>query len=154
MDTDGTTGVFAREFDALGRWVQVGVASGSVISVSFPTEPEGEGEESHVLDRIEAYLDGEEGALSEVPVALTVPTDQRAVLETVRSIPYGQPVSVGQVARMTAGIEDDEAGWGVVERALSANPVPILIPDHRVVDGPSGAPREVVSTLQSLEGLS
>jgi len=150
---DGTTGVFAREFDALDRWVQIGVASGSVISVSFPTEPEGAGEESPLLDRIEAYLDGEEEALSDTEIALTVPTDQRSVLETVRAIPYGQAVGVDQVARMTAGIEDDEEGLASVERALSANPVPILIPDHRVVDGPSGAPREVVSKLQSLEGL-
>ncbi|WP_331235785.1 MGMT family protein [Natronorarus salvus] len=154
MHHDGTTGVFAREFDALGRWVQIGVASGNVISVSFPTEPEAESEENAVLDRIGAYLDGEEDALSHVEVALTVPTDQRTVLETVRAIPYGQAVGVDQVARMAAGLEDDEGGWEVVERALSANPVPILIPDHRVVDGPSGAPREVVSKLQSLEGLA
>ncbi len=150
---DGTTGVFAREFDALGRLVQVGVASGSVISVSFPIEPEVDEGEAAVLDRIGAYLEGEETDLSDVAVALTVPTDQRAVLETVRAIPYGQAVGVDQVARMTAGLEDDEEGLASVERALSANPVPILIPDHRVVDGPSGAPREVVSTLQSREGL-
>ena len=40
-----------------------------------------------------------------------------------------------------------------VREALAANPVPLLIPDHRVRDGPSGAPPEVEQRLRSLEGL-
>jgi methylated-DNA-[protein]-cysteine S-methyltransferase len=40
-----------------------------------------------------------------------------------------------------------------VREALAANPVPLLIPDHRVRDGPSGAPPPVEQKLRAVEGL-
>ena len=40
-------GIFARESAYLGRYVQVGVASGRVISVSFPEAPDPDAPENH-----------------------------------------------------------------------------------------------------------
>ena len=48
-----TAGIYARESTYLGRYVQVGIASGRVISVSFPERPDEGYETDHeLLDRI------------------------------------------------------------------------------------------------------
>jgi methylated-DNA-[protein]-cysteine S-methyltransferase len=148
-------GIYARESAYLDRWVQVGYASGKVLSVEFPTEPDETAEFDHpLLDRIDAYLEGEEVDFSDVEVALTMPTDRRAVLEKVREIPYGEQVSVEKLATMTPGLNADEMDdQQLVRTALDENPVPLVVPDHRVRDGPSAAPPEIEQRLRSLEGL-
>jgi len=156
-DDDGVAGIYARHSPFLDRDVQLGVASGRVISVSFPQEADdGAGEDHPVLDRIDVYLDGVKPVdFDDVEVALTLPTDQRAVLETLREqVPYGEDVSVAQLARMTPGLDaEDEDDLILVRTALDANPVPLLVPDHRVRDGPSAAEPHVEQKLRSIEGL-
>jgi methylated-DNA-[protein]-cysteine S-methyltransferase len=147
------TGIFAAESAFLGRYVQVGVASQRVVSVSVPDEPDDEADDDHpVLDRIGAYLDGAEEEFGDVEVGLTVPTDRRAVLEATREIPYGEEVTVEGLAGMAPGL-DPEGDTDVVRTALAENPVPLVIPDHRVADTRGGAPRAVEGRLRSLEGL-
>ena len=147
-------GIYAREFVYLERFVQVGVASGRVISVTFPRAPEDAGAEHELLDRIERYVEGARDDFDDVAVALTVPTDRRDVLEALRGIPYGEQVSVEQLATMVTGLDpEDDADLDLVREALADNPAPLFIPDHRVRDGPSAAPPEVEQKLRSLEGL-
>lgn len=148
-------GIYARESAYLDRYVQVGYASGKVLSVSFPAEPDEAAEPDHpLLDRIDAYLEGDVIDFTDVEVALTLPTDRRTVLEKVREIPYGKQVSVEKLAAMTPGLNPDEMDdCQLVRTALDENPAPLLIPDHRVRDGPSAAPPEVEQRLRSLEGL-
>jgi methylated-DNA-[protein]-cysteine S-methyltransferase len=154
MDSD-VAGIYARESEYLDRYVQVGIAQGRVISVSFPETPDGDAEDEHdLLDRIEAYLDGVEENFDDVQVALTVPTDQRKVLEAVREIPYGEDSSVSQLARLTAGLDgDDDDDLRAVREALTENPAPLLLPDHRVRDGPGATPPGIVDKLRSVEGI-
>ena len=148
-------GIFAREASYLGRHIQFGAAQGRVLSLTFPNAPDDEAMPDHeLLDRIDGYLDGTEDDFADVTVALTVSTDRRRVLETVREIPYGEQVSVAQLLRMTPdGDPDDEDDVRTARTALADNPAPLLIPDHRVRDGPSAAPAEVEQRLRSLEGL-
>jgi methylated-DNA-[protein]-cysteine S-methyltransferase len=148
-------GIYARESTYLDRHVQLGVASGRVLSVSFPHDPDEEATgDDELLDRIFAYLEGVEEDFADVQVALTLPTDQRAVLERVREIPYGDQIDVETLARMTSGIDHtDDEDLNVVRTALDENPVPLLVPDHRIRDGPSAAPPDVEQKLRSLEGL-
>ncbi|MXV60818.1 methylated-DNA--[protein]-cysteine S-methyltransferase [Natronorubrum sp. JWXQ-INN-674] len=156
MEDVTDAGIYAQESPYLDRYVQLGAASGRILRVSFPTTPEDDAESDHpVLDQIFEYLDGiEEVDFADVQVALTVPTDQRAVLEQVRGIPYGEQVSVQALTRMTPELDpDDEDDVILVRTALDENPAPILIPDHRVRDGPSAAPPAVEQKLRSLEGL-
>lgn len=155
MSAEEAAGIYARESPYLERYIQLGVASGKVIDVSFPAAPEDEAESDHeFLDRVFAYLEGDRPDLASVPVALTLPTDQQAVLEVVREIPYGEDVNVEQAARMTPGLDpEDDEDLTLVRTALDANPVPIFVPDHRVRDGPSAAPAAVEQRLRSLEGL-
>jgi methylated-DNA-[protein]-cysteine S-methyltransferase len=148
-------GIFAREFPYLDCYVQLGVAQGRVISVSFPAQPDDDSHEDHdLLDRIERYLQGERIEFTNVTVALTVPTDQRHVLEAVRGVSYGEEATVSQVATMTAGLSgEDDATLEEVRLALDGNPAPIFVPDHRVRDGPSAAPPPVEQKLRSIEEL-
>ena len=149
-------GIFARQSTYLDHAVQLGVASGRVISVSFPAHPPDDAGEDHpLLDRIDDYLGGIAPVdFADVEVALTVPTDQRAVLERLRGVPYGENVTVERLAAMTAEIDpDEEDDIRLVRTALVENPIPLVIPDHRVRDGPSAAPPAVEGKLRSLEGL-
>ncbi|TYL40310.1 cysteine methyltransferase [Natronococcus pandeyae] len=156
MEEATDAGIYAQESPYLDRYVQLGAASGRVLRVAFPNTAEPDAETDHpVLDRIFEYLDGlEEIEFDDVQVALTMPTDQRAVLEQVREIPYGDQVDVRTLTRMTPELDsDDSADVNLVRTALDNNPAPILIPDHRVRDGPSAAPPPVEQKLRSLEGL-
>jgi methylated-DNA-[protein]-cysteine S-methyltransferase len=123
-----------------------------VISLSFPEVSDEDASRNHaLLDRLGAYFSGEPDEFSDVPVALTVPTDHRAVLDRVGEVPYGETTDVAMLARAVPGLDVDEEGPRIVRAALEENPVPVLIPDHRVRDGPSAAPDDVVRVLRSLE---
>lgn len=146
------TGIYAREFDSLGTVVQLGVASGRVIDVSFSDDVPADAETDHpLLDRIDDYVGGAEDHFDDVPVALTVPTERRRVLDAVRKLPYGETVSVDRLARL-AGLDDDDAeDMEMVRSALRANPVPLFIPDHRVQNAPGATPGRVAERLRSIE---
>ncbi|MFD1569038.1 MGMT family protein [Halorubrum laminariae] len=172
MQSTDTSGVFARYFDEIGRAVEVGFAGGRVIAVSFPPETPTDAEADHeLLDRIGASLrgdaaddgdtspgDGPErlddvpGRFDDVQIGLTVPTDQRRVLDALRSILPGESISVSRLAR-SAGYDDNDADdLDTVTRALRENPIPILIPDHRVQGGPYATPAPVRDVLRRNEG--
>ena len=154
MDSEPEAGIYARESAYLDRYVQVGVASGRVLSVDFPATPDGDaGEDLSLLDRVEAYLEGAGTGFSDVDVAITMPTDQRDVLEAVRGVAYGEQVSVAKLASTAPGLDSDDETHQLVRTALAENPAPLVIPDHRVRDGPSAAPPAVEQRLRSLEGL-
>ena len=145
-----STGIYARECPTLDRYVQLGLAQGRVLSVSVPREPDADaGTEHPLLDRIEAYLGGERDMFDDVRVALTVPTDRRAVLETVRTVPYGQTMTLEQLANMTPGDPEETT----VSEALASNPAPILVPTHRVREGSDSLPDDVLRRLRAIEGL-
>jgi methylated-DNA-[protein]-cysteine S-methyltransferase len=152
---DETAGIYARESGYLDKYVQVGIAQGRVISVDFPaTLAENVDEDHELLDRIEAYLQGERDEFDDVEVAMTMPTEQRKVLDAVQKVPYGENASVEQISQLAPGLEgDDEERSRTIREALAANPVPIFIPTHRVRDGPSGMPADIESKLRALEGL-
>lgn len=148
-----TAGVFARRAPYLERYVQIGAVGTRVIGVTFPTEKPSDASPEHpVLDSIEAYLDGTTEDLTAIEVALTVDGDTRAVLDAVREIPYGHERDLATLTRLTPGIDPD--GVDMVRAALADNPVPLIVPDHRITDGPSAAPRDVVAKLRALEGLA
>ena len=154
MATESDAGIYARKSATLDRYVQVGVASGRVLSVDFPESPDADaGEDLPLLDRINASLEGEREDFADVDVAMTMPTDRRDILQAVRGVPYGEQLSVADLARMTPGLEGDDRDRQLVRTALAENPAPLVIPDHRVQDGPSAAPPAVETRLRSVEGL-
>lgn len=145
-------GIYAQQSDVLGRVVQIAVASGQVIDVSFPAEAPADADPTHpILRRLFDYFDGAEDEFDDVDVAITVPTDQRAVLDAVCQIPYGETGSTRQVAHMANLNPEDEDDAQTVRTALRANPVPIFVPDHRVENAPGATPAAVASTLRMVE---
>lgn len=150
-----TGGIYARESAYLDAVIQIGIAQDRVISVDFVSQIEPDTGLSHeMLDRIDSYLEGTPDDFADVTVAMTMQTDYARVLEAVREIPYGESVTVAQLVRMAPGLDDEtNADHTTVREALAENPVPIFVPDHRVDDGPSGAPPDIEQKLRSLEGL-
>lgn len=145
-------GIYARKSTTLGRVVQFAIASGQVIDVSFPETAPHDAESDHpLLDRVFDYFDGAEDEFADVETAITVPTDQRKVLEAVQQIPYGQTGNARQVAHMANLDPDDEDDAQTLRTALRANPVPIFVPDHRVEDTPGATPDDVAVSLRNVE---
>jgi methylated-DNA-[protein]-cysteine S-methyltransferase len=145
-------GVFAREFEPLGRAIKLGVAGGSVISVSFPESLTPDAGDDHPLfDRIDAYLGGDPDHFDDVEIALTVPTEHRAVLEATRNAPYGETVSLDRVLRMAGLDPDDDADRETGRVALAENPIPLFVPDHRIEDASGGTPDPVARRLRGIE---
>ena len=147
-----TPGIYAQRFDELDTVIQLGVASGQVIDVSFPeTVPDDAATDHEVFTLIDDYLDGDRLALTDVEIALTVPTDHRQVLDALQNVSAGNTVTVSRLARLAGMDEDSEEDQATVRDALQANPVPLLIPDHRVHDAQGATPPDVAATLRDLK---
>ena len=84
----------------------------------------------HAIDRISALLAGEDPDLGEITIDLSRLTDfDRRVLDLTRAIPRGRTRTYGAIA-----IElGDPLLARDVGRALAHNPIPIVVPCHRVV---------------------
>lgn len=152
---DEPAGIYAIESGYLDRYVQVGIAQGRVLAVDFPVRIGDNVEREHdLLDRIDAYLQGSRDDFDDVAVAMTMATTHRNVLEAVRQVPWGENATVEQIARLVPGLDaDDEEDQLTIREALAENPVPLVVPSHRVGDGPGGMPPDVETKLRSLEGL-
>ena len=84
------------------------------------------------LKEIHGYLRGELHHFA-IPVDLRGTEFQQAVWRTIREIPYGQTSTYLQIAKTIGHPKATRA----VGQATGANPVPIIIPCHRVI-GASG----------------
>ncbi len=147
-----SAGIFARYFEPLDAVVQLGVAGGRAINVSFPEKIPDDAEADHeLLDAIEEYLAGEPAAVEHAEIGLTVPTEHRAVLEALDSVSAGNTVTVSRLARVAGFDPSDEASLGTVRDALRENPVPIFLPDHRIRDGQGSTPPRIAAALRRLE---
>ncbi len=67
----------------------------------------------------------------DVPLALEGTVFQRAVWQRLREIPYAATISYGELARRVGNPKASRA----VGSANGANPLPIVIPCHRVIAG-------------------
>jgi len=147
-----TPGIYARRFETLDTVIQLGVASGQVIDVSFPDTVADDAEPDHaVFEQIDDYLDGDRLALTDVEIALTVPTDHRQVLTALQNVSAGNTVTVSRLTRLAGFDEDSEDDQATVRDALQANPIPLVIPDHRVRDAQGATPPDVAARLRELE---
>ncbi len=85
--------------------------------------------EHRVVAELSAYFAGELRAFT-VPLDLRiVPDFGRRVLEELCRVPFGELVTYGELARRSGS----PGGARAVGRAVGANPIPIVVPCHRVV---------------------
>ncbi len=84
---------------------------------------------SEAVRQLQAYLARQLQNFS-LPFDLSACTDfQRQVLAHICKIPYGQVITYGQIAMLVGGMKHVRAVGG----AVGSNPLPIVIPCHRVV---------------------
>lgn len=106
---------------------------GSARAAGFPPAGDAPAEAARVLgaavDQLRAYL-ARELQVFDLPLDLGVCSAfQRQVLAEICKIPYGQVITYGQIAQTVGGMKHVRAVGG----AVGANPLPIVIPCHRVV---------------------
>lgn len=80
--------------------------------------------------QLDAYFEGKNPVFS-LHLRLHGTEFQRKVWKACASIPYGQTRSYGEIAKMIGNPKATRA----VGSALGNNPVPIIIPCHRVLQG-------------------
>jgi methylated-DNA-[protein]-cysteine S-methyltransferase len=112
-----------------------------------------------LIGDITRYLAGERVDFSAVPVDLSsLDPFRRKLYETMRALPWGTTTTYGALAR-TIGLASWEGARDVGE-AMGRNPVPIVIPCHRVLaagnklggfSAPGGAATK--AKLLALEGV-
>lgn len=89
---------------------------------------------SEAVNQLTDYLNGER-RIFDLPLDLTgLPPFHRAALEACARIPFGQTRSYGELARL---LGRPRGAARAVGSAMAHNPLPILIPCHRVL-GSSG----------------
>jgi methylated-DNA-[protein]-cysteine S-methyltransferase len=82
----------------------------------------------HVKDQLAAYLEGKRTTF-DLALAPAGTPFQRRVWKGLTDIPYGQVISYGELARRI-GMPGAARAVG---QANGANPIPIVIPCHRVI---------------------
>jgi methylated-DNA-[protein]-cysteine S-methyltransferase len=83
-----------------------------------------------VIDRIVDLLSGKPDDLRDIALDLEdVPAFNRGVYDIARSIPPGQTLTYGDIAKQLGGLELSRD----VGQALGRNPCPIVVPCHRVL---------------------
>jgi methylated-DNA-[protein]-cysteine S-methyltransferase len=110
-----------------------------------------------VMEQIEAYLRGERKNFTLKIHWEVMSAFQQKVLQVVHTIPYGETRSYGEIAAQIGMPQAPRA----VGRANATNPIPLVIPCHRVIgkDGNlrgygSGKGVETKAWLLSLEGAN
>lgn len=116
------------------RWkvyVNVYIRNERVFKVCFSNKPINEfiqSKVSKILKKdMEKYFKGKKVDFVRYDVILNKSNFVKSVLNYVRKIPYGNVVTYGFIAKSL------NTSPRAVGRALSLNPVPIVIPCHRVV---------------------
>ena len=99
------------------------------------------------------YLSGEKVDFFSYPLEMNVSPSAGRVLNEVRKIPYGQVRSYKWIAQRLG-----KRGYRAIGRILSINPLPIVIPCHRVIraDGNLGgfsSGINIKKKLLKLEGV-
>ncbi len=158
LDVDlGTVVLYARN-SHLCRLDLLPASPGEVrerINQEFPGAEESPGAFKAAAGLLYRYFNGE-------PIEFDVPVDladvrpfTRLVLEETRKIGYGRVSSYGAIAA-ALGIGK---GARAVGQALKRNPIPIVVPCHRIVKGDGslggfGLGLEVKAELLAKEGIS
>ncbi len=108
-------------------------AAGLLTAIDFDAAPEGARRADPLLDEVERqlgeYFAGERRDF-ELPVANDGTEFQQKVWNELRRIPFGETASYGEIA---ARLGYEPVVSRAVGAANGANPIPIVVPCHRVI---------------------
>lgn len=89
----------------------------------------------HAVGMLQRYFLGEQVDFSDIPVVLDGLTPfRRKILTAIRKLQYGEITTYGQVARECGSPSAARAVGG----ALASNPIPVIVPCHRIVASDGG----------------
>lgn len=132
---DEVLAVYSRFSRELGLYVRLEVLGERVSRVLLTHDRPERAELSHpYLTRILEHLRTGTGDLNDIPLHLEVTPFERRVLDLLRTIPPGDTVTYGELARRIGHSKAARA----VGQAVARNPVPVVIPCHRVVPASGG----------------
>jgi methylated-DNA-[protein]-cysteine S-methyltransferase len=133
----------------------------AILRITFPqrgraAKPEPEWQESQrgpvgeAMRQLREYFAGKRAEF-DLPLAPEGTAFQRSVWRQLQEIPYGETISYGELARRVGNPKASRA----VGSANGANPLPIVIPCHRVIagDGSLGGFGGGLPTKQTLLAL-
>lgn len=140
-----------RVFDTALGWMAVGWTEAGISRVLLPGEPpermrerliamggvEDEAGQGALVARIVAYAEGTEDAFQDVTLDLSGVSElQRRIYGHIRELGWGATTSYGAIARWLG----DVALSRTVGTAMGQNPIPLIVPCHRVLaaDGRTG----------------
>lgn len=151
-------------------WVPIGIEDGAICAATLPTsrdeahaalaswdadEPASKAEAKPLIDLVERAADGED-VQPNGQVRLSGGTPfQRSVWEELLKIPKGETLTYGEVALRVGRPGAARA----VGQAVGSNPIPLLVPCHRVVGsngglGGFGGGLPLKTTLLRQEGVA
>ena len=142
------------------RGFSLGITSseGAIVAIDLrpgtPEEAEPAGARHRDFERqLAEYLEGKRRVF-DLPLRLEGSDFQKAVWDVVGRIPYGQTASYGEIAHLVGKPKASRA----VGAANGANPIPIVVPCHRVIgaDGSLtgyGGGLALKSRFLALEGI-
>ncbi|MFQ5919333.1 MAG: methylated-DNA--[protein]-cysteine S-methyltransferase [Thermoplasmata archaeon] len=127
--------LYSRFSSELGLYVQLEVLGQRVRRVKLARDASRDAESSHpYLEKILEHLRTGKGDLRDIPLDLQVGPFEREVLEYLRTLRRGRTVTYGEIAQHLGRPRAARA----VGRACARNPVPLVIPCHRVVPASGG----------------
>ncbi|MDW8030026.1 MAG: methylated-DNA--[protein]-cysteine S-methyltransferase [Armatimonadota bacterium] len=144
-------GMAVKKVEGWG-WIGVGTTGNGVAKVLLPRKSKREVEEElsgfnngvnqaladRCVDLLSRYFNGEHVSLEQVPVDWeSIPPTYRRILRALKqTLKIGQTITYGELARLCSVPK----GARLVGQAMAKNPVPLLVPCHRVVrsDGSFG----------------
>ncbi|HEX9016970.1 MAG TPA: methylated-DNA--[protein]-cysteine S-methyltransferase [Chloroflexota bacterium] len=133
-------------------WIGMAVSERGLAGLTLPSPEEGSALETiqrahpggvrvdpgrwlELREKLLSYLDGEVADFSGVPLDLPPgPPFWRRVWDACARIPYGETRTYAELACEVGS----PRGFRAVGRAMAANPIPIVIPCHRVVGSDGG----------------
>lgn len=149
---------YTRHESPLGTLLIAGTRS-AVTEIWFPTHnqvPDTDWQREDdvfatACQQLEEYFAGERTVFS-VPIELHGTEFQKKVWSVLRDIPYGTTISYGETAKRLGNPGASRAVGG----ANNANPIPIIVPCHRVIGADKsmtgfGGGIEIKTTLLAME---
>lgn len=123
----------SRWMDSPIGGLRIRAAAGLITAIDFDAEMEGHRVDDPLLDRTQRqlteYFDGERTTF-DLPLARDGSEFQLKVWSALNTIAYGDTATYGQIARQ---LGYDTAVSRAVGSANGSNPIPIVVPCHRVI---------------------
>lgn len=125
-----SSGVCKIDFDSckseFPAWISQNYPDYKIVEVENQLEPE---LEKQILE----YFSGTRKNF-DFKINIKLTDFQKKVFNCLLRVPYGSVVSYGDIAKRIGGVKYSRA----VGNALNKNPLPIIVPCHRVVDSKGG----------------